>query len=139
MNYLVENGIIDNYAYDEEDLDTYDIDDFVEVEGYYLPSWLIHMEQIVGNHGQRNLSESIIKKAINRSIKRILKEAMGDDLFVADEGDGTYNIFSRDDFDEEGYYMGHEGEDGYHIDDFDIVYTTNSFEDAEAWVEENSY
>ena len=71
VEYLVENGIIDRYAYDEEDLEAYNIDDFVEVEGYYLPSWLIHIEQIVGNHGERpdSLSESI-----RRNVRKVLKK-----------------------------------------------------------------
>ena len=68
---IVDNGIIDNYAYDEEDLEDYDIDDFVEVEGYYLPSWMIHIEQMVGNHGERpdSLSESI-----RRNVRKVLRE-----------------------------------------------------------------
>ena len=71
VEYLVDNGIIDNYAYDEEDLEDYDIDDFVEVEGYYLPSWMIHIEQMVGNHGERpdSLSESI-----RRNVRKVLRE-----------------------------------------------------------------
>lgn len=55
VNYLVKNGIIDHYAYDEEDLKDYAINDFIEVNGYYLPSWQIHINQIVGNHGERRL------------------------------------------------------------------------------------
>ena len=33
--------------------------------------------------------------------------------FVADEGDGMYNVFAYADFDEEDYYADHNGEDGY--------------------------
>lgn len=71
VEYLADNGIIDRYAYDEEDLEAYDIDDFIEVEGYYLPSWLTHIEQVVGNHGERpgSLSESI-----RRNVRRVLNE-----------------------------------------------------------------
>ena len=71
VDYLAENGLIDRYAYDEEDLEAYDVDDFVEIEGYYLPSWLIHIEQIVGNHGERpdSLSESI-----RRNVRSVLRE-----------------------------------------------------------------
>ena len=53
VEYLVENGIIDHYAYSEEDLEAYAIEDFIEVEGYYLPSWQIHMHQLIDNHGGR--------------------------------------------------------------------------------------
>lgn len=59
--------------------------------------------------------------------------------FVADEGDGIYNIFSSFDFDEDGYYIEHNGEDGYHIDDFDIVYESRSFANCERWIEEQYY
>ena len=59
-------------------------------------------------------------------------------FFVAEEGDGIYNAFLRDDFCEDGFYYGHNGEDGYHIDDFDIVYETNSWEDCEEWIR-NAY
>lgn len=53
VQWLEEQGIISHYAYSEEDLDAYSIEDFVEVEGYYLPSWLIHMKQLINNHGGR--------------------------------------------------------------------------------------
>lgn len=74
VDYLVQNGIIDHYAYDEEDLDAYHPDDIIEVEGYYFPSWKIHVEQIVGNHGERpdSLSESI-----RRNVRKTLKKYIG--------------------------------------------------------------
>lgn len=53
VDYLEQNGLIDHYAYSEDELDAYDMDDFIEVEGYYIPSWNIHMNQIVGNYGER--------------------------------------------------------------------------------------
>lgn len=59
-------------------------------------------------------------------------------FFVAEEDDGIYNIFSVYDFDENGFYEGHEDEDGYHIDDFDKVYQTNSWERACRWIENHS-
>lgn len=55
--------------------------------------------------------------------------------FVADEGDNMFNIFSYHDFDDNGYYVGHAGEDGYHISDFDIVYKSVRFRDAERWID----
>ena len=51
-------------------------------------------------------------------------------FFVAEEGDGIYNAFLRADFNEDGYYNGHENEDGYHISDFDIVFESNRWEDV---------
>ena len=59
-------------------------------------------------------------------------------IFVADDGDGVYNIFDMSDFNSDGYLIGHENEDGYHISDFDIVYRTSSFENACRWVDKNS-
>lgn len=53
VDYLEQNGLIDNYMYSEEDLDAYDMDDIIEVEGYYIPSWEVHIDQLVGNHGGR--------------------------------------------------------------------------------------
>ena len=58
--------------------------------------------------------------------------------FVADEGDNMYNIFNDADFDEDGYYADHNGEDGYHISDFDIVFRARTFADCERWIETNS-
>ena len=36
-------------------------------------------------------------------------------------------------FDEEGYLEGHEGEDGYNIEDFDIIRYFNTWEHACAY------
>lgn len=57
--------------------------------------------------------------------------------FVADEGDGLYNVFSYADFNTSGYYDGHEGEDGYHINDFDIVFRSAHWNDCVRWVDEH--
>lgn len=57
--------------------------------------------------------------------------------FVADEGDGIYNVFAYADFDEEGYYADHNGENGYHISDFDIVFECRHFEDACRWIDQH--
>lgn len=62
------------------------------------------------------------------------------EYFVCDEGDGVYNIFPYDDFDDDGWHNLHQQEDGYHISDFDIVYETNDFQDACDWVDrKNGY
>ena len=60
--------------------------------------------------------------------------------FVIEEDTGLYNIFSVEDFDADGYLLEHNGEDGYHINDFkeQVVYETNSFEDAVNWEERHS-
>ena len=58
--------------------------------------------------------------------------------FVAEEDEGLYNVFSFADFNENGYLDGHDGEDGYHIDDFDKAYQTNSFQDACRWVDNHT-
>ena len=57
-------------------------------------------------------------------------------FFVADEGDNIYNVFAYADFDEDGYYLGYHNEEGYHIDDFDIVYESDEWSDACEWVDE---
>jgi len=57
--------------------------------------------------------------------------------FVADEGDEIYNVFAYADFDEDGYYANHNGEEGYHISDFDIVFECKHFEDAERWIDKH--
>ena len=53
VQWLEENGLIDHYAYSEEDLDAYHPDDIIDVEGYYFPSWQIHVNQLCDNHGGR--------------------------------------------------------------------------------------
>lgn len=57
--------------------------------------------------------------------------------FVVDEGDGILNIFNRDMFSDHGYLEGHEYEDGYHIDDYDIVAEFDTYEAAVDYVETN--
>ena len=60
--------------------------------------------------------------------------------FIVEEDTDLYNIFCVDDFDDDGYLSGYNGQDGYHMDDFkeQVVYETNSFEDACKWEEEHS-
>lgn len=62
--------------------------------------------------------------------------------FVVEEDTGLYNIFSVEDFDADGYLLGHNGEEGYHMDDYkeQIVFETESFDDACKYVEkQNKY
>jgi hypothetical protein len=58
--------------------------------------------------------------------------------FVIEEDAGLYNIFSVDDFDDDGYLSGYNGQDGYHRSDFDIVAWFETFCDAVNWEEEHS-
>ena len=51
-------------------------------------------------------------------------------VIVVDEGDGMYNIFTRDDFNENGYLSEYDGVDGYHVDDFDIVAEFDTLDEA---------
>ena len=59
-------------------------------------------------------------------------------FFVADEGDGVLNAFARTDFDENGYYNGHENEEGYHISDFDIVFQSNRWDDILRYMDKHA-
>ncbi len=58
--------------------------------------------------------------------------------FVVEEDTGVYNIFSVDDFDDDGYLRGYNGQDGYHRSDFDILMWLATFEDACRWEKEHS-
>ena len=60
--------------------------------------------------------------------------------FIVEEDDGVYNIFYVDDFDDDGYLSGYNGQDGYHMDDYkeQIVFETDSFNDACEYVEKHS-
>lgn len=61
--------------------------------------------------------------------------------FVVEEDENVFNIFDKEyDFDENGWYIGHEDEDGYHITDFfdNIVYEANTFDAATRYVNEHT-
>ena len=58
--------------------------------------------------------------------------------FVVEEDTGVYNIFSVDDFDDDGYLSGYNGQDGYHRSDFDAIMYFPTFEDAVKWEKEHS-
>lgn len=55
--------------------------------------------------------------------------------FVVEEDTNLYNVFNVADFDEDGYYGEHNGEEGYHINDFDVVFESNHFDDCERWID----
>lgn len=60
--------------------------------------------------------------------------------FVVEEDTNLYNTFSVCDFDADGYLWGHNDEEGYHMDDYkeQVVFETDSFDEACKWVEEHS-
>ena len=63
---------------------------------------------------------------------------MKKDYFLAQEDTNLYNVFSVDDFGDDGFLVGHEGEEGYHRTDFDIVAWFDTFEGAFDWVDKHS-
>ena len=63
---------------------------------------------------------------------------MKSEYFVAQEDTNIYNVFSVEDFDDDGFLIGHEFEDGYHRTDFDIAAWFDTFEEACDWVEKHS-
>ena len=65
---------------------------------------------------------------------------MGNELkksgyFVAQEDTNVFNVFDYADFNENGYYIGHNNLEGYHINDFDIVAEFDDFDSAVDWAE----
>lgn len=58
--------------------------------------------------------------------------------FVAQEDTNVYNVFAFDEFNDNGFLEGYDGEDGYNLQDFDIVGMFEDFNDANEWVEQHS-
>lgn len=58
-------------------------------------------------------------------------------FFVVEEDTNLYNIFDTEDFNDNGWYYGYVGEEGYNIVDFedDIVFSSNDFDECVAWVD----
>ena len=52
VEYLIQNGIIDNYTADEELVSEYP-NDYIEVNGYYFDNSNIVIHYLVDNHGKR--------------------------------------------------------------------------------------
>ena len=84
------------------------------------------------------LTESQLHTVIKESVKQVLSEinyeaynhnAKEKRFFVADEG-GYANPFAVDMFDSKGWLEGHENEEGYNIEDFDIIQYCNTWEEA---------
>ena len=60
--------------------------------------------------------------------------------FIVVQEDGrVFNLFGRDMFDEDGYLEGYEGEEGYNIEDFDIVAEFDTMREAEDYIDKYSY
>ena len=58
--------------------------------------------------------------------------------FVVEEDTGVYNIFSVDDFDDDGFLRGYNGQEGYNLKDFEAIMWFATFEDAVKWEKEHS-
>lgn len=80
VQWLEENGLIDVYTYDEKDLESYAIEDFIEVEGYYIPSWRVHMEWLIDNHGGRRKFGESVKQYRKRPLREFGYDSVREDL-----------------------------------------------------------
>ena len=60
-------------------------------------------------------------------------------FIVVQEDDGLFNLFGREMFNEDGYLEGYDGEEGYNINDMDIVAEFNTMKQAEDYIDEHSY
>lgn len=55
-------------------------------------------------------------------------------FFVAQEDTEIFNVFSYDDFDEDGNYLLNNSE-GYNIEDFDIVFESSDFNECQRFID----
>lgn len=60
-------------------------------------------------------------------------------FIVVQEDEGLFNLFERSMFDEDGYLEGYDGEEGYNIEDFDIVAEFDTMREAEDYIDKYSY
>lgn len=60
-------------------------------------------------------------------------------IIVVQEDEGLFNVFNRDMFNSYGYLEGYEGEEGYNIEDFDIVAEFDTMREAEDYIDKYSY
>lgn len=60
-------------------------------------------------------------------------------IIVVQEDEGLFNLFERDMFNSDGYLEEHDGEEGYNIDDMDIVAEFNTLSKAEEYINKHSY
>lgn len=74
----------------------------------------------------------------NKQTDKIMDEHK--QYFIAQEDTTIYNVFDYDEFDDDGYLDGHANEEGYHIDDFDIVAEFDTLDEANEWLDDvNGY
>jgi len=66
-----------------------------------------------------------------------MKKEQKKKCFVAAEDTDVYNVLTIEDFDADGYLYGHGGEDGYTLDDFDVVGWFDTMDEAFEWVDEH--
>lgn len=60
-------------------------------------------------------------------------------FIVVKEDDGLFNLFGREMFNEDGYLEGYDGEEGYNINDMDVVAEFNTMNQAEDYIDKHSY
>ena len=60
-------------------------------------------------------------------------------FIVVQEDEGLFNLFGREMFNEDGYLEGYDGEEGYNINDMDIVAEFNTMKQAEDYIDKHSY
>lgn len=60
-------------------------------------------------------------------------------FIVVQEDEALFNLFGREMFNEDGYLEGYDGEEGYNINDMDIVAEFNTMEKAEDYIDKHSY
>lgn len=60
-------------------------------------------------------------------------------FIVVQEDEGLFNLFGREMFNEDGYLEGYDGEEGYNINDMDVVAEFNTIKQAEDYIDEHSY
>lgn len=60
-------------------------------------------------------------------------------FIVVQEDEGLFNLFGSEMFNEDGYLEGYDGEEGYNINDMDVVAEFNTMKQAEDYIDKHSY
>lgn len=60
-------------------------------------------------------------------------------FIVVQEDEGLFNLFGREMFNKDGYLEGYDGEEGYNINDMDVVAEFNTIKQAEDYIDKHSY
>lgn len=86
----------------------------------------------------KQINKKALYESIMNDVAKVVKNALNESdnqWYVIDDGE-IYNVFSSDDFDEEGYYIGSGEIDlDFNINDSDIVKTFDSMDDAFEYAE----